>query len=411
MATAKNQAAWRTRQKTGVDCSECSGCGRKLRVDSRGVQCKTCWLRTPEGRAYNQQAVYDAGERKKFDLAVEARAIAAKFPTELGYVNPATLRESLDELEVIPNIGFAHYHCRLDKQCTIYSLAVTKENQRQGWGRLLFYRVLCAAIENKCDRLVVKCPEDLPSNEFYSRLGFHQKGIDPGKKRRLNIWEYKIELPLLFYCGGGGASKFDEIAIEERWRLGLRSAGRNNASRHMEMIDNDWKDYDHKQHLAAVKANKPLIATARDIEKIEDLPKILKEARELAQYAGRVILIPKVETWIPNGYWLGYSVPTSFGGTTINPSWFGDRFVHLLGGSPDAQARYYQAMQNVISLDGNYAMQLADYGKAAYQGASSGIPTGKGCYDSLRISLHEQREYWVKLNSEPPTVHQLSLFD
>ena len=160
------------------------------------------------------------------------------------------------------------------------------------------------------------------------------------------------------------------------------------------MIDNEWGDsYKHERHLAMVKRNKPLIATVQDIETIEQLPTALKHARELAQYCGRVILIPKVKCWLPQKYWLGYSIPTGHGGTSINPRWFGDRFVHLLGGSPDDQARYAKQL-NVISLDANYAMRLADFGKSAWQGCSSGIKVVDGCYPSMRVSFQKQKEYW-----------------
>jgi ribosomal protein S18 acetylase RimI-like enzyme len=341
----------------------------------------------------------------KFDQVQTAKAIASRFSSELGFVNAAALTESVSKgsLEVIPDVGFVHYHHRRDGQTTIYSLAVLKEYQGQGWGRLLLYRVICSLVEyrNQHDRqgkhfsIVAKCPENLPSNGFYESVGFELIATEPGKKRALNVWRYNVDLPLLFFCGGGGKSKHDINAKSEGWRLGLRSNGRNLAHEHMQMIDNEWgKAYRHEQHLECVKRNKPLVATVRDIESIEQLPEALKHARELAKYCGRVLLIPKVKSWLPKEYWLAYSIPTSHGGTLIEPEWFGDRLVHLLGGNANAQATYAKLL-NVVSLDHNAAMAIADFGLSMYQGASNhGRKEANGVYAAMQVSFQKQREYW-----------------
>lgn len=402
MATTSAQRAWRQRIRLGIEVRRCE-CGKKLREES-GKLCQSCWKRTPEGRAYNQHSV--AVSTSKIDVVSEAKKIASKFSSELGFVSTAALKESFDKqcLDVIPGVGFAHWHHRRDGQTTIYSLAVLKEAQKQGWGRLLFYRVLCSLIEcrNHFDRsaskfsIVAKCPENLPSNSFYRAMGFDLVATEPGKKRALNVWHYSVELPLLFFCGGGGKSKHDSNAKGEGWRLGLRSNGRNLAHEHMQMVDNEWGDaYKHEQHLECVKRNKPLVATVQDIESIEQLPEALKHARELAKYCGRVLLIPKVKSWLPK-CWLAYSIPTSHGGTLIEPEWFGDRLVHLLGGSPNDQAQYAKVL-NVVSLDANYASQLAENGKATWQGVEKKIQhlTGeKGCYPAFKLSAKMQKKYW-----------------
>lgn len=390
MASKEAQAKWRARKRSGL-IKRCLDCGKRLRAESREL-CQQCWFKIPEGVAYNQDR--KIRNASKIDVVQEVLAIISKFD------KPFSIND-FSQFEVIPGFGFAQY-CNRRETCIIQALVVVPEHWRNGWGRLLFYRVLCWAIENHQSTIIAKCPKDCQSNQFFEKLGF----VWSETKHKTNTWQYSIQLPLLFYCGGGGASEYDRIATEVGWRLGLRSAGLNKAHEHMAMVDNDWKNYNHQAHLEMVQTNKPLIATARDIEDINHLPEILKQTRELAKYVGRVILIPKVKCWLPDNYWLGYSVPTSFGGTNIEPEWFGNRPVHLLGGSPDAQARYYKSLKNVVSLDGNYAMQLAEYGKAAYQGASSGIPTGKGCYESMRISFREQKKYW----HEPKEFLQLSLF-
>ncbi|NEP55993.1 MAG: GNAT family N-acetyltransferase [Symploca sp. SIO2G7] len=340
---------------------------------------------------------------------IEAKRIASKFPQELGFVNIRALEESDAKgcLEVLQDIGFAHFHHRKDGQTTIYSLAVLPEYQKKGWGRLLFYRVLCSSIEAGCDayggsrsdlRIFLKCPVDLKANSFYEALGFKLVGTDPGKKRPLNCWEYKIKLPLLFYCGGGGKSRYDAIASNIGWQLGINSGGKIKSHLHMKMVDNDYRNYNHTKHLEMVRQNKPLICTARDIEFPEQLPEILEQAAELSKYAGRVLLIPKCDVSLPEKYWLGYSVPSGHGATSLNPEWFGDRPVHLLGGSPIKQAVLYPQM-NVVSLDANYSMNVAKHCKSVYSDGFQNIWSREsGCYQALEQSLVEQYTYWA----DPP---------
>jgi ribosomal protein S18 acetylase RimI-like enzyme len=422
LPASQHQKDWRQRKAGKQEYRYCINCQKKLKVDSKSL-CNRCWLKTSEGKAYNQELVYLSGI-KKVDRAAEAKKIASKFSSELGFVNSAALEESLAKncLEVIPGIGFAHWHHRRDGQTTIYSLAVMPDRQKEGWGRLLLNRVLCSLIEYRNQNpvptgpslsIAAKCPEDLASNLFYWAMGFHLEEVQPGKKRALNVWRYSVETPLIFYCGGGGLSPHDGIACEEGWRLGLRSTGRNKAHQHMEMIDCRWDEgYDHKQHLDLIKSQKPLIATVRDITDINQLPVALKQAREIAQYCGRVIIVPKVKCWIPDRYWLGFSVPTSHGRCDLETSWFGDRFVHLLGGNANKQAEY-SALLNTVSLDHNAAMQLADWGKAMYQGCSnSGVFVGGGCYNAMRISLQHQKQYWHNREGKDKDVEpkQLSFF-
>lgn len=394
MATAAAQKRWRERKRADVEVDVCGVCGKRLREESRDI-CQSCWKKTPEGRAYNQHQV--SLSVSKFDRVGEAKAVSNKYKQELGFVNSAALAESDSRqcLEVLKGVGFAHFHHRRDGQTTIYSLAVLPPEKLAGWGRLLFYRVLCSAIESRSNCIVARCPEDLHSNGFYRSIGFELAGVESGKKRRLNVWRYQISSPLLFYCADGGRNEYGRIAKEEGWRLGFQSE-QICPGNHVEMIDNRWKDYDHNRHLEIVKKHKPLLATAQDIEDINDLPRILKQARELGQYCGRVLLIPKVKSWLPKGFWLAYSIPTSHGGTQIEPEWFGDRFVHLLGGSPKDQACYAKRL-NVISLDGNYAMDLAKHGRVTWQHGEEKIQklTGeRGCYPAFRESLRRQKQYW-----------------
>lgn len=325
-----------------------------------------------------------------------AKKIATEYPRELGFVNRAALEVSnaKGELELVKKFGFAHFHHRKDGQTTIYSIAVRKIAKGQGWGRLLFYRVLCSAIEQGQSSIFLKCPVDLPSNGFYQRLGFSLERVEPGKKRLLNCWRYPISTPLLFYCACGGASPFGQIAQQEGWFLGYRTQAEK-TNQHVAMLDNQFDSYKHEIHFKEVMRQKPLLATALDIASPEQLPETIRQAKAISSYCGRVILIPKCKITLPNDfpYWLGFSIPTSHGGTRLFPDFFSGKPVHLLGGSPNQQA-FYAKLMRVISLDGNAAMKLAiRYGKTIYPG-TSGKRIVSGLYPTFQLSLKRQKEYW-----------------
>jgi len=330
--------------------------------------------------------------------ALKSQSIFNNFRNEMGgFTSCAELLES--ELELITesdkDIGSCYFHIRKDEQVTIRKLAILPEYQKQGWGRLLIYRVICKAIEEKKKSVFLKCPSNSIANQFYQKLGFELESTEQGKNQPINHWRYHIKLPLLFYCGAGGKSKYDAIASESEWSLGINSSGKNKSHQHMMMVDNDYKNYKHHQHLEMVKRNKPLIATALDITSPEQLPEVLKQAEELAQYAGRVLIIPKCDIQIPAKYWLGYSVDSGYGSTPLQPDWFGDRPVHLLGGSPKKQAKAYYQM-NVISLDANYAMKLANrHCKSVWSDGDKNIELQQcGCYEALSLSLQKQFQFW-----------------
>lgn len=344
-----------------------------------------------------------------------AKAIAAEFSRELGFVNRAALEVSHDkgELEIVGDgAGFVHWHARRDGQITIYSLAVSKRCQGEGWGRLLLYRVLCRAVELGKRVIVAKCPEDLPSNGFYRANGFVLADVESGRKRRLNRWELAVQTPFLFYVGSGGASRYDAAAAAAGWRIGVRSCGKYLPRSHMAMIDNHWQRYDHDRHLAMVREHKPMVATVCDVERAEQFKTALEQSAELQRYCGRVLIIPKHSNCPrpSHPFWWGFSVPTAYGGTPLPPSWFGRDPVHLLGGSPKKQAQYAGVL-NVVSLDGNYASKVAGFGKVSTPWGDRipnphTVPHGEGYpYRCLAASLIEQQRHWHCNRN-----HQLTLF-
>jgi hypothetical protein len=145
----------------------------------------------------------------------------------------------------------------------------------------------------------------------------------------------------------------------------------------VEFIDCDYERYDHSSHVRACVDGHPKYATVRDYMSkgqcenagiaFYELEQVLDWAEELGQYAENVIVIPKVDVLdrIPDKYILGYSVPTSHGGTPLPVEAFRGRRVHLLGGSWKAQlAHMAQLEDDVVSFDNNYLGKIAQVGGA-----------------------------------------------
>jgi hypothetical protein len=165
------------------------------------------------------------------------------------------------------------------------------------------------------------------------------------------------------------------------------------------MIDIEWKDYNYKKHLCAVKQVRPLLTIARDVEHEKYLAKTIDQASELALWSSKVVIVPKdprlsdgLTERIPPRFLLGYSVPTRYGSTSIEPACFGKRPVHLLGGRPDAQFKL-AALLNVFSLDGNRFTLDAAYGD--YFDGVCFVPHPEGgYYECIRSSLREINRLW-----------------
>ncbi|MBX7492032.1 hypothetical protein K3163_02280 [Qipengyuania sp. 1NDW9] len=163
-------------------------------------------------------------------------------------------------------------------------------------------------------------------------------------------------------------------------------------------LDINWKRYCFRSHISAAENTKPLLTVARDIECLSQLELVLCEAEELKKHAKHVVVVPKdptfkgqIKSLIPEEYILGFSVPTKYGGTALEPEEF-DRPVHLLGGRPDVQRALADRMQ-VVSFDCNRFTFDARFGD--YFDGQVFRPHPKGGYDNcLRASLVNIDELW-----------------
>jgi hypothetical protein len=190
------------------------------------------------------------------------------------------------------------------------------------------------------------------------------------------------------------------IAVRYGWLPGARYTNLRDIRQFDEIgfIDIDWQHYSFQRHLEAVKNTKPLMTVARDVMRMRDLDRTLDEAAELACHAKHVIVVPKavkLADQIPSiarHFILGYSVPSTYGGTRIPPAAFRGR-VHLLGGRPDRQRELAKCM-DVMSVDCNRFTFDARYGD--YFDGARFKPHPKGGYvNCLRDSIRNITTLWM----------------
>ena len=120
----------------------------------------------------------------------------------------------------------------------------------------------------------------------------------------------------------------------------------------------------------------------------------------IAPYVQRICLIPKVNGGIARlprqidgkPVILGFSVPTSFGGTTVPLVEFQGWQVHLLGGSPKAQYDHYERMTSigaeVTSADGNMISKMC-----------------------IRYRRYWNGDEWIKMPDQDPRAYSDAQYD
>lgn len=82
--------------------------------------------------------------------------------------------------------GFCHWHLRADGQLTIREIIST----RPGAGRAMLAQLKETP---GAERIVARCPADLPANAWYARRGFALDRTETTRTgRALNVWRYEL---------------------------------------------------------------------------------------------------------------------------------------------------------------------------------------------------------------------------
>jgi hypothetical protein len=214
--------------------------------------------------------------------------------------------------------------------------------------------------------------------EFIESIGDAVSGIE----KKINKTNRNIPLDIIYTLQMADVTCC--LAVQAGWLYGINSAhyricpythylsGRHEVA----FVDNDYLKYDHGKHLEAVKIFKPKYCTVRDImserqckeSNITWYPfsQIMEWAEELSKYAKNVIVIPKYDCIkdIPKKFVLGYSIPTTHGGTPLSIELFRGRKIHLLGGAWKDQILYLDNFgDDVVSLDNNHVANIARFGQ------------------------------------------------
>jgi hypothetical protein len=176
---------------------------------------------------------------------------------------------------------------------------------------------------------------------------------------------------ILIWCADGN-TKHSQLAIDAGWEYGLRLPARGFLPDHkLYFADQHYRQPNRRDYMTRLAIYRPKIATVLDWEQPEQLTEVLSWAEEAAQHVtDGVVIIPKVSGSVGalpartggKEVILGYSVPTSYGGSPVFLSELKGWPVHLLGGSPQRQYEvwtYLRHICDVRSLDGNMAKKQA----------------------------------------------------
>lgn len=244
-------------------------------------------------------------------------------------------------------------HCVQKPQTTLYELAVLPEYRREGIGTELINRL---ARESPHDKIIAKCPRELPANEFYASTGWEHVESESGKKRDLNIWQYDISNPPTLITTG----RPDLVSVAEQygWLRGSRLDYLSTHERHghtIEFIDMHWEKPNPDELLAATMRHQPSHVVAGDYDS-DNINEINQQAERLKQYAESVIIVPhesgEIEH-VPEWATVGYSTPSEYAGTDA-PIWeYIGRDVHILGGTVGQIIQIFRHLDNVVSIDTN----------------------------------------------------------
>lgn len=251
-------------------------------------------------------------------------------------------------------VGFVSFRACRDGWQTIYELCVDEAWRGKGVGRMLLYAVPTP--------IRLKCPTDLEaSNRFYANAGMTLLGQDVTKKRPLNLWTMRV---LTIHCQGNNKN-VPGWARASGMAYGTRHD--NRAIEQPYMLDINWKKVVWADYVAKVVALRPVMAMAQDYEHPLQRDRMLSQVADLRTLGVmRIAVCPKFDgavTDIPADCIIAVSVPSSYAGFVPEFQELTGRRVHLLGGSPNAQAALVTQLGGlVMSADYNVHERNAQTG-------------------------------------------------
>lgn len=93
-------------------------------------------------------------------------------------------------------VGYLKFQLRKDYIITLSQICVEPTNRQSGTGLALINKLIQIGTDSGVKFIQLKCPVDLPANNFYQHCDFELVGIEKGKKRQLNVWRKYIQYHL-----------------------------------------------------------------------------------------------------------------------------------------------------------------------------------------------------------------------
>ena len=123
----------------------------------------------------------------------DANRDALSFLTRGKFKDAAEQKRGLVAIHNNHIIGFVLFrHRQRDQQTTLSEICVDEQYRGKDIGRTLVDSLISDCQQKGREFIQLKCPTDLPANEFYSSVGFHLHAVESGKKRKLNVWRLDI---------------------------------------------------------------------------------------------------------------------------------------------------------------------------------------------------------------------------
>ncbi|NJK81430.1 MAG: GNAT family N-acetyltransferase [Chloroflexaceae bacterium] len=128
------------------------------------------------------------------------KAIADAHREALGFIVSASFADAIRRNQLLVAdragkvVGFVRYNHRIrGNETALYDICVADSAQRQGVGRLLVAALSASCRLHGRHTIVLRCPENLPANEFYSHIGFQRINVEPGRRRPLVLWRLTLQ--------------------------------------------------------------------------------------------------------------------------------------------------------------------------------------------------------------------------
>jgi len=133
------------------------------------------------------------------DHISQAKLLADQNRFSLGFIPKKKLEEIIEQrrgmvaIEENRVIGFVIYrHRKTDLQTTLSEICVQGNYRNQSIGKQLIDSLIQDCIDRSREYIQLKCPIDLPANDFYKELGFKLFATEVGKRRKINVWRFDI---------------------------------------------------------------------------------------------------------------------------------------------------------------------------------------------------------------------------